>query len=298
MNQTTVIKISNLTKQFKNVTAVENISLTVREGDVYGVLGPNGAGKTTTISAILGLLQPTQGNIEVLGEGVTPSNNTVLHNIGALVGDGTAYFPFLTGKQNVVYVAELFNVPLPKVDEVLAQMGIADAGNRYPDTYSTGMKQRLGLAMAIIHDPKVLVLDEPTNGMDPTGMREIRELIKSLAAKGKTIVLASHLLHEVEQVCNRVAVFSKGKIAAEGTIDELRGTGSIVHIRTHHIKESLKLLKSLPNVHADATEDTIEARGISSSEAMEHLVKHNLTPLEVYTKGDNLEDLFIKLVEQ
>lgn len=293
-----VITISHLTKHFKNLIAVNDVSMSINQGDVYGVLGPNGAGKTTTVSMMLGLVEATDGIIEILGDIVTPQNNSILKNVGSLIGARPAYFPYLTGRDNIQYVADMFGVSDNRVEEVLKFMGIADAANRMPDLYSTGMKQRLGIAMAIVHKPKLLILDEPTNGMDPPGMIEIRELIKDLAKQGITILLSSHLLHEVEQVCNRVAVFNKGKIVAEGTLKELQGDTSSVRIKTHHFDKTIQFLSTIPHLHIASHEDVIEIKGAQSEAIIETLVKHSLTPSEVYTKGDSLEDLFLQLIEQ
>ncbi len=298
MNTKSIIHISNLTKTFKDIIAVDNVSLTVQEGDVYGVLGPNGAGKTTTVSMLLGLVEATKGEIEVFGKKVTTRNNEILKNVGALVGARPAYFPYLSGKENVEYIANMFGVPQPRVDEVMEFIGIADAGDRMPNKYSTGMKQRLGIAMAIVHKPKLLILDEPTNGMDPPGMREMRELIKTLAQQGITILLSSHLLHEVEQVCNRVAVFNKGKIVADGSMKELQGEKNIVHIHTNHTDKTIHFLQTIPNLEIKQNgNEIIKIKGISSVQLIENLVKNNLTPTQVYTKGNSLEDLFLQLIE-
>ena len=293
MSSTPVITTSDLTKEFKDITAIQEVNLTVHEGDVYGVLGPNGAGKTTTLSIILGLMNATHGTAQVLGKTVSTENNSALLEVGALIGDGPAYFPYFTGRQNVTHVAKRFGMPDSNVADTLKFLGIADAADRMPDLYSTGMKQRLGIAMAIVHNPKILVLDEPTNGMDPSGMREMRTLIRQLAERGITILLASHLLHEVEQVCNRVAVFNHGSIIKEGSLAEFHGASETVCIRTHETKKVAEILKNSRIVEPDM----LEVTGISSEKVIETLVKHSLTPSEVYIKKNSLEELFLELVE-
>lgn len=299
MKHAHIISISHLTKHFKDLIAVNDVSMTIHEGDIYGVLGPNGAGKTTTISILLGLVEATRGTVEVLNTPVTPNNNSVLKNVGALIGARPAYFPYLTGYENVKYIADMFGVKEGRVQEVLRFMGIEEAADRLPNLYSTGMKQRLGIAMAIVHKPKLLILDEPTNGMDPPGMIEIRELIKDLAKQGITILLSSHLLHEIEQICNRVAVFNKGKVIAEGTIQELQGNKNNVHIQTTHVEKTLQFLAGIREIaYSKHHNDTIEVQGISSEQLIESLVKHNLTPQQIYLKGNSLEDLFLQLIEE
>ena len=294
-----VIKISNLSKSFKDTKAIDGISLSVNKGDVYGVLGANGAGKTTTISTVLGLIEADEGEVEVLGQRVSTGNNAILTNIGSLVGDGTAYFPYMTGRENMIYMANRFEVDHKRVDNILKFMGIYDARNRKPSLYSTGMKQRLGIAMAIIHDPEILILDEPTNGMDPAGMRDIRNLIKELANHGTTIVLCSHLLHEVEQVCNRVAIFNKGKIITEGNLENLKGNGNIVCLETDNSKETLEfLMRNHYVAEIDSqSPNLVYVNGIDSKPLIELLVNNSLTPNGVYTKENNLEELYLKLIQ-
>jgi ABC-type multidrug transport system ATPase subunit len=218
-----VLQAQNLKKVYNGVIAVRDISLHVQKGDVFGFLGPNGSGKTTTIAMMLSLIKPTSGKVKVLGEPVTLTNNKVLRQVGAIVGATPKYIPYLSAWQNLQLAAKLYpGLPRQRVGEVLEIVGLSSAANRKPDKFSTGMKQRLAVAMAILHNPQLLILDEPTNGMDPAGMKDVRELIKRLAQQGVTIFISSHLLFEVEQVCNRVAVVDKGVLVAEGTIDELR----------------------------------------------------------------------------
>ncbi len=299
MTKNPIIKITHLTKTFRAVTAVDDVTLTVNEGDVYGILGPNGAGKTTTISLILALTKATRGEIEVLGKPVTPNNNSILKNVGSLVGDIPAYVPYLTGRQNLLYAARMLGVREQRVDEVLELMDLASAADRKPNLYSTGMKQRLGMGMAIIHHPKLLILDEPTNGMDPAGIKEVRLLVQHLANKGITILLCSHLLHEVEQVCNRVAIFNKGRVIAEGSIGELSRGANTVYITTDHRDATVRLLEDIPGVTIRLSESpAIGVTGIDSRTLIKTLVKHDLTPAEVYRKDNNLEELFLDLISK
>ena len=216
-----VLRLHHLSKHFQNVRAVEDLTLEVRAGECFGFLGPNGAGKTTTISMILGLLRPTSGRVEVLGQPVTPEDTTALREVGALVG-APGFYPYLSGRANLRLLARLY----PAVDEariaaVLRRVGLEAAADRKAKTYSTGMKQRLGLAAALLHRPRLLILDEPTSGLDPVGMAEMRTLLRDLAADGVTVFLSSHLLHEVEQVCDRVAVLHRGRLLAQGPVADL-----------------------------------------------------------------------------
>src|SRR5690554_6397171 len=185
------ILAEELTKRFGKHTAVDGVSLTVRPGEVFGFLGPNGAGKTTTIGMVLGLIHPTSGSIDIYGEPVTPASGAPLRRVGALVGASAALVPYLTARENLRLVARLHpEVDEARIDEVLRLVKLESASERKAGQFSTGMKQRLGLAMALLHRPRLLILDEPTNGMDPTGMREVRNLLRSLAADGVTVLLS------------------------------------------------------------------------------------------------------------
>ncbi|NPA26931.1 MAG: ABC transporter ATP-binding protein [Chloroflexi bacterium] len=222
MTATPVLHLEKLTKDYGSVRAVDGLDLDVYPGECFGFLGPNGAGKTTTIGMILGLLWPTRGRVEVFGQEVTPMRTAALRQVGALVG-APGFYPYLSGRANLRLLARLYpQVGAARIDEVLALVGLdASAARRKVKTYSTGMKQRLGLAAALLHEPKLLILDEPTNGLDPIGMAEMRRLLRELAAQGVTIFLSSHLLHEVEQICDRVAILHRGRIVAQGPVAEL-----------------------------------------------------------------------------
>ncbi len=219
-----VLRLRHLSKHFKGVRAVENLTLEVYAGECFGFLGPNGAGKTTTIGMILGLLRPTSGHVEVFGRPVTPTHTASLQEVGALVGT-PGFYPYLSGRVNLRLLASLYpSVNEARVEAMLARVGLEAAAHRKVKTYSTGMKQRLGLAAALLHRPRLLVLDEPTSGLDPVGMAEMRQLLRDLTQDGVTVFLSSHLLHEVEQVCDRVAVLHRGQLLAHGTVvDLLRG---------------------------------------------------------------------------
>ena len=218
-----VVVISRLTKRYGSRAAVDDLSLTVRRGEVYGFLGPNGAGKTTTLRALLGLVRPTSGTATVLGRPAgSPSPS-----VGALI-EGPGFYPYLSGRQNLRVLARYAGAPPDRVDAVLRTVDLLDrAGDRY-STWSLGMKQRLGVAAALLKDPEVVVLDEPTNGLDPAGITDMRALLRRLAADGRTVLLSSHLLGEVEQVCDRVAVISAGRLVVESSVDELVGLRRLV----------------------------------------------------------------------
>src|SRR2546423_4124882 len=218
-----IIETANLSKRYgKQILAVDGLNLTIRKGEICGFLGPNGAGKTTTLRMLLGLVRPTSGTGKVLGKPLGAAGG--LARVGALVESPT-FYPYLSGLRNLRVLARYAGVPSSRVDAVLDQLELTGrAGDRF-ETYSQGMKQRLGVAAALLKDPELLILDEPTNGLDPQGTTEMRALMRGIAREGRTVLLSSHLLNEVEQTCDRVGVIVKGHLVAEGTIDELRGRG-------------------------------------------------------------------------
>ena len=227
-----VIQTDGLTKRYGEVVAVDGLSMEVRRGHVYGLLGPNGSGKTTTMGMLLGLVRPTSGSFSLFGG--TDRHRQALHRVGAIV-ETPSFYPYLSGRRNLAYFQGISGRGSPgEIDELLDRVGLlARADSRF-QTYSLGMKQRLGLAYAMLGDPELLFLDEPTNGMDPEGMIEVRDLIRSLGTEGRTVLLSSHLLHEVEQVCDSVTIISKGKLIAQGEVAQmLRSQGrEQVRLRT------------------------------------------------------------------
>ena len=237
MTDTAVIRTRALTKRYGELRAVDAIDLQVDEGDIYGFLGANGSGKTTTVRMLLGLVLPTSGEVEVLGEPIPAARRTVLPRIGALV-EGPGAYPHLSGRANLTLLdaSGPDGSPRPirnrRISEVLGQVGL-EAGDRRPvAAYSLGMRQRLGLAAALIRRPPLLILDEPTNGLDPQGITEIRRLLLELNAGGTTIFLSSHLLAEVEQMCTRVGVLDRGRLVLQERLDVLLRPTGLIAVRT------------------------------------------------------------------
>lgn len=285
-------------KRFGAVHAVADVSLSVPRGVVFGFLGPNGAGKTTTIGMILGLIHPSDGEIEVLGKRVTPGKNNVLRRVGALVG-APSVLPYFSARDHLQMMAHLHPaIPRERIIEVLEQVNLTGALDRPAGHFSTGMKQRLGLAMALFHKPELLILDEPTNGLDPAGMREIRELIQALAQQGMTVFLSSHLLHEVEQLCDEVVMLNKGRVVAAGKVNELLAGEARVRLRVDAPAEAVPYLQALPQItHLYCEGNWIELAGISGQEAIRHLVSHSIVPHEVTNGRSTLETLFLELTK-
>jgi ABC-2 type transport system ATP-binding protein len=214
---TAPVEARRLTKRYGSLTAVDSLDLRVQAGEVYGFLGPNGAGKTTTLRMLLGLIRPTSGEVRLFGR---PPGR--LDGVGALI-EGPAFYPYLSGRDNLRVMARHAGVPSGRIAAVLDQVDLTTrAGDRYA-TYSLGMKQRLGVAAALLKDPRLVVLDEPTNGLDPAGMADMRLLIRRLGAAGCTVLLSSHLMTEVQELCDRVGVIAKGRLVAESTVAELCG---------------------------------------------------------------------------
>jgi ABC-2 type transport system ATP-binding protein len=294
-----ILQTDNLSKQFGAVTAVKSANLRVQQGEVFGFLGPNGAGKTTTIGMVLGLIHPSAGNITLFGEPVAPNHNHVLQNVGSLVG-APSLIPYLSARENLQLMARLHsNVDNGRIEELLSLLSLSEAANRKVKGFSTGMKQRLGLAAALLHRPTLIILDEPSNGLDPAGMREVRTLIRNLADEGITIFLSSHLLHEVEQVCDRIAVINKGEIVAQGAVEALLSQrGQSVQLRTGNPVQAAKLLAELPKAAEIVTNGaTVQVSGIDSETAVAHLVQKGIIPSEVITQKSDLESLFLELTK-
>ena len=223
MNKTTIVATSELTKRFGRQVAVDRVSLRVDQGDIYGFLGLNGAGKTTTLRMILGLIRPNAGRVSLFGREGAAGRRDGMARIGAMV-ENPAFYGQLSGARNLRMLGSLSGpVSKSRIDEVLRQVGLSDAANKRARDYSLGMKQRLAIALALVSDPELVILDEPTNGLDPSGIIEMRQLIQRLnVEQGVSFIISSHLLHEIEMVCNRVAILEDGELVLEESLEELK----------------------------------------------------------------------------
>ena len=289
-----VITTDRLTKTYGPRSAVHELSIAVERGEVFGLLGPNGAGKTTTLRMLLGLIHPTSGWAEVLG--ARPGSSASLAGVGALVEE-PALYPYLSGRDNLRVLCRYSAVPQIRVDEVLDRVGLLSRGRDKVKTYSLGMRQRLGVAAALLKDPEILILDEPTNGLDPQGMAQMRWLIREVATGDRTVVLSSHLLSEVEQVCDRVGVLSDGKLIAQGPVSQLRGALAI-HIAATPLEQARMVLESIDqvaSVTADAERLIVEAPPDMAADLNATLVEHGIAVSHVSVAQRSLEDVFLDM---
>jgi ABC-2 type transport system ATP-binding protein len=296
MNATeNAIETRDLTKVYgKRIRAVDRLNLTVRRGEVYGFLGPNGAGKTTTLQMLLGLVRATSGTATVLGK--AQGDPQTRARVGAMVEE-PAFYPYLSGRDNLRVVARLGGLSQNRNDEVLDEVDLADrAGDRFK-TYSQGMRQRLGLAAALLKDPDLLILDEPTNGLDPAGMADMRALIRRLGSGDRTVMLSSHLLGEVQQVCDRVGVIARGSLIAEDTVKELRGRGSLL-VRAEPLstaRESAERILGMERVQEKDGTLRLDSDPADSARINRELVLAGVAVSELRPIERTLEDVFLQL---
>jgi ABC-2 type transport system ATP-binding protein len=292
----TIIQTDALTKRYGAVTAVDSLSLTVTRGGVFGLLGPNGSGKTTTMAMLLGLVKPSAGGFRLLDhEGARPA---VLKRVGAMV-ETPAFYPFLSGRDNLRFFQGLHGKGSPgEIDALLRRVELLPRANARFSTYSQGMKQRLGIAYALLGDPELMFLDEPTNGLDPAGVAEVRHFIADLGSGGRTVVLSSHILHEVEMVCERVAILAKGRLIAQGRVHDLLRQRDGLRVATTDDSAAATALATLPwvgQVQADAdglvvTAPIERAAEISRALAEAGIYLRSMTPMTV-----SLEQYFLEV---
>ena len=297
------IKTSSLTKQFGSQKAVSSIDLSVPKGSVFGFLGPNGSGKTTTIRMILGLAAASKGEIELLGHPIPKGLEHALPKVGALV-EGPAFYPYMSGRNNLIRIDSAdrnstASTRKQRVDAALERVGLTNAAKKKVHAYSLGMKQRLGLANALLKPREILILDEPTNGLDPQGTREVRNLIRSLAAEGITIFVSSHLLSEIEQLCSHLAVMTAGKIVAQGSLAELRNESQTrLVLKADRIDELVDLLKTQGLTKLSLKPDRVVAPVPSDFDVAslnQILVKKKFMVSEIRLEQPSLEEYFVNL---
>ncbi|TME35801.1 MAG: ABC transporter ATP-binding protein [Chloroflexi bacterium] len=295
MENITIVETHGLTKRYgSGVLAVDSIDMSVRRGEVYGFLGPNGAGKTTTLRMLLGLIRPTAGTATVAGH--HPGEPVGLAQIGSLI-ESPGFYPYLSGRENLRVVADLASVNQKRVDEVLDIVELSTRAGRKFGTYSTGMKQRLGVAAALLKDPDLLILDEPTNGLDPQGMAEMRKLIKDIGQGERTVLLSSHLLGEVEQICDRVGVISNGKLVTQSTVQELLGEEGVL-VRAQPIEQAQDILTRMYGAAAISRQDgaiRLKTKPENSVEINRSLTTAGIAVSELRPFERSLEEVFFQL---
>jgi len=300
------IKTRGLTKRYGDFTAVDKLDLSIRPGEVFGLLGPNGAGKTTTSLMLLGLSEPTSGTARVLEMDPARDPIAVKRRVGYLP-DAVGFYGALTGRQNLRYTARLNGVPRKAaeshIDELLERVGLTNAANSRVDTYSRGMKQRLGLADVLVKRPSIVILDEPTTAIDPAGVTEVLELVRELARGGAAVLLASHLLHQVQQVCDEVGIFVAGKLIASGAMEKLSGqlgTGPIeIEVAAPPPSEGVKAaavkVSGVVSVEKDPRDPkmwVVKAKRDVRTDLARALVEAGLPPYHLRRRGDELDEIY------
>lgn len=296
-----VLKTNGLTKHFGPIVAVDDLSLEVHKGQIFGFLGPNGSGKSTTMGMILGLITPTSGSVEVFGLEARYNLSAILPRVGAMM-ETPGLYPYLSGRDNLKVFARLSNhISDRRIDEVLDIVDLTSRSKDKFSNYSTGMKQRLALACALLHNPEFLILDEPTNGLDPAGMKEIRELIIELGKQGKTIFLNSHLLHEVELVCEHVAIIKRGNVIVQGSVKELVKTGDVLQIKVGDPDKAMAILREQKWISSVNKEGDYILLGVKADKAADVsavLARDDIFASEIKAKENSLEEFFLEQTEE
>jgi ABC-2 type transport system ATP-binding protein len=295
----TILSINNLNKIYnKYVHAVNNVSLEIKKGNVYGILGPNGSGKSTTLGIVLNVVNKTSGSYSWFGGKV--ETHEALKKVGAII-ERPNFYPYMTAKQNLELVCKIKNIDYSKVQEKLALVGLVERENSKFNTFSLGMKQRLAIASALLNDPEILILDEPTNGLDPQGIHQIRDIIRLIASQGTTILLASHLLDEVEKVCSHVLVLQKGKILYSGTVDGMSSNEGFFELQSENNDALIKVLQSHSAIEKVVTEDgkvlVYLKSPLAAADLNKYLFENNIFLNHLVKRKTSLEDQFLELTK-
>jgi ABC-2 type transport system ATP-binding protein len=294
----TILSIKNLNKRYGILQALENVSFEIHKGNVYGILGPNGSGKSTTLGIILNVVNKTSGEYSWFGGSM--QTHEALKKVGAII-ERPNFYPYMTAKENLELVCKIKDINYAKVNEKLELVGLVDRKNSKFSTFSLGMKQRLAIASALLNDPEILILDEPTNGLDPQGIHQIRDIIKQIAALGTTILLASHLLDEVEKVCTHALVLRKGKVLYSGLVDGMSTNEGFFELQTEDIENLIAVLETHPAVKNIKNEegkvlvylkDKLEAKELN-----QFLFEHNIVLSHLVSRKNSLEEQFLELTK-
>ena len=294
-----ILSISNLTKKFGYLTAVDDLSFTIKRGSIYGILGPNGSGKSTTLGMILNVVNKTTGHYNWF-DGVL-NTHQALKKVGAII-ERPNFYPYMSAYQNLKLVCKIKGVSVEAIDRVLETVGLVERKDSEFRTFSLGMKQRLAIASALLNAPEVLILDEPTNGLDPQGIHQIREIIKGIAQKGTTILLASHLLDEVEKVCTHVVVLRKGKKLYAGRVDEMISSYGFFELKSSETNKLIEFVEKHPKISHFKQEDSLITAFLSAPLSAEDLIQNLFEKRIIVThfikRKESLEEQFLQLTDQ
>ena len=296
----TILSLKNLHKKFGSIHAVNDLSFDIKKGNVYGILGPNGSGKSTTLGIILNVVNKTSGSFSWYDGNLT--THQALKKVGAII-ERPNFYPYMTAIQNLELVCKIKDIPFSKIEEKLKTVNLYERRNSKFSTFSLGMKQRLAIASALLNDPEILILDEPTNGLDPQGIHEIRVIIKEIAQNGTTILLASHLLDEVEKVCSHVVVIRNGIKLYSGTVDEMVASHGLLELKVNAESEKLiELLTKFEGIASIKTEDdkiiaTLN-KPVSASEINSYLFQNGIVLSHLVKRKPSLEQQFLTLTNK
>ena len=294
----TILSIKNLNKRFGQLKAVNNVSLEIYKGNVYGILGPNGSGKSTTLGIVLNVVNKTSGDYSWFGG--TIQTHEALKKVGAII-ERPNFYPYMTAKENLELVCKIKGTNYSKVQEKLELVGLLDRQNSKFCTFSLGMKQRLAIASALLNDPEILILDEPTNGLDPQGIHQIRDIIKLIATQGTTILLASHLLDEVEKVCSHVLVLRKGQVLYSGTVDGMTANEGFFELQSDDNATLKVVITQHPSVEKVSDENgkilVYLNRDLEAKELNRYLFEKNIVLNHLVKRKNSLEDQFLELTK-
>ncbi|HMI06510.1 MAG TPA: ATP-binding cassette domain-containing protein [Flavobacterium sp.] len=295
----TILSITNLNKRYGKLQAVKDVSLEIHKGNVYGILGPNGSGKSTTLGIVLNVVNKTSGEYKWFGGAM--QTHEALKKVGAII-ERPNFYPYMTASENLRLVCKIKNINYTKVDEKLELVGLSDRKDSKFSAFSLGMKQRLAIASALLNDPEILILDEPTNGLDPQGIHQIRDIIRLIAAQGTTILLASHLLDEVEKVCSHVLVLRKGEILYSGSVDGMSANQGFFELDSDNNSNLKAILSQHP-----AVEKTTEENGkilvylkepLEAADLNSYLFQKNIILSHLVLRKNSLEEQFLELTNQ
>ncbi len=293
-----ILSITNLTKKYGSLTAVDNLTFTIEKGNVYGILGPNGSGKSTTLGVVLNVVNKTQGEFRWFNGSETTHN--ALKRVGAII-ERPNFYPYMTAAQNLKLVCKIKEVSEDKIDEKLEVVGLLERKNSKFKTFSLGMKQRLAIASSLLNDPEILILDEPTNGLDPQGIHQIREIIKKIASQGTTILLASHLLDEVEKVCTHVVILQKGRSLYTGSVDNMNASHGFFTLKSEDMVSLKNTLESIPSIKSVKDEGELVVAYFNEPIASDHLNKmlfdKGITLSHLVHRKESLEEQFLEITK-